>query len=139
VIAVLSRIPHPSDRRWLVWILLLALAQALDVLTTRLDIGRGALEGNAMAAGILETGGFWRFLVVKFSLVAAMATAVVLVVRYSAAYPGPRASIAGKVVWRGLQLCVVVLALTGLHNVLVLASIQGWPTPTLLVVLPTAT
>src|SRR5439155_17097952 len=108
----------------------------IDVLTTRVDFARGALEGNAMAAHVLTRAGFFGLLVVKLSLVAAMAAAMLLVHRYGQAHPGPRARFAQRVVWLGLQICVVVLALTGLHNVLVLASLQGWSAPILLTLLP---
>jgi len=137
VIAVLSRLPraHPNPQ-WLIWIALLTLTQLTDVLTTKVDIVRGAAEANAITGNVLESRGYIGLLLVKFALVAAMAGAVVLVRAYSREHPGPRARLAQSVVWRGLQLCVVVLALTGLHNVLVLASMQGWSTPTLLTTLP---
>lgn len=134
---MLSRLPR-SQRRpfWLLWIALLALTQLVDVLTTKVDIGRGALEGNAVAATVLGSHGYIGLLIVKFALVGAMAGAVVLVHAYKREHPGRRADMAQRVVWHGLQFCVVVLALTGLHNVLVLASMQGWATPPLLAALP---
>lgn len=134
---MLSRLPR-SQRRpfWLLWIALLALTQLVDVLTTKVDIGHGAMEGNAVAATVLGSHGYIGLLVVKFALVAAMAAAVVLVHAYKRDHPGRRAEVAQRVVWHGLQICVVVLALTGLHNVLVLASMQGWATPPLLAALP---
>ena len=137
VIAVLSALPaRQRSPRWLLWIALLALMQLVDVLTTKVDIVRGAMEGNAVAATVLQSRGYVGLLLVKFALVAAMAGAVVLVHAYARAHPGRRARLAQRVVWHGLQLCVVVLALTGLHNVLVLASLQGWSTPPLLTTLP---
>ncbi len=123
---------------WLLWIAMLALTQLLDVLTTKVDIVQGAVEGNAITATVLDGHGYLGLLAVKLALVAAMAGAILLVRAYSRQHPGRRAQMAQKVVWRGLQLCVVVLALTGLHNVLVLASLQGWSAPTLLTMLPLA-
>ena len=132
-----SRLPRSRRRPfWLLWIALLALTQLVDVLTTKVDIVRGAMEGNAVAATVLASGGYGELLVVKFALVAAMAGAVMLVHAYAREHPGRRAELAQRVVWHGLQICVVVLALTGLHNVLVLASMQGWATPPLLAALP---
>lgn len=134
---MLSRLPRGRrGPHWTVWIALLALAQLVDVLSTNVDIVKGAMEGNAVAATVLDSRGYVGLLVVKLALVAAMAGAVALVHAYSREHPGPRARIAQRVVWYGLQLCVVVLALTGLHNVLVLASLQGWSAPPLLTTLP---
>src|SRR5205807_5943843 len=101
----------------------LASTQLVDVLTTKVDILRGAYEANTFAATVLESHGYIGLLLLKLALVAAMAGAVVLVLAYAREHPGPRARLAQTVVWRGLQLCVVALALTGLHNVLVLASL----------------
>ncbi|HEX6489653.1 MAG TPA: hypothetical protein VF137_12380 [Candidatus Dormibacteraeota bacterium] len=106
------------------------------MLTTRVDIGRGALEGNVVAAHVLAVNGFVGLLFVKLALVAVMAAAILLAIRYADDHPGRRASLVQGVVWRGLQLCVLVLFVTGLHNVLVLAALQGWNTPTLLTTLP---
>lgn len=134
---MLSFLPRQRARpHWWVWVALLALTQLVDVLTTKVDIVQGAIEGNAVAAGVLASRGYIGLLVVKFALVGAMGAAVLLARSYARAHPGRRAWLAQRVVWHGLQLCVVVLALTGLHNVLVLASMQGWSTPPLLTALP---
>jgi hypothetical protein len=134
---MLSSRARPNPRpRWWIWLALLGLTQLVDVLTTRVDILRGAIEANAVAANVLHLRGYVGLLIVKLALVGAMAGAVALVHAYAREHPGPRAKLAERVVWHGLQLCVVVLALTGLHNVLVLASLQGWSTPPLLTALP---
>ena len=126
---MLSRIGLSGDRPWLVWIALLASSQVADLLTTRVDLSRGALEANATVAGLLHMGGFALVLFVKLAMVLAMALIVLLVHRYTGAQPGPRGRMVRGVVWRGLQLCVVVLTLTDLNNIVVLAQMQGWPAP----------
>jgi hypothetical protein len=134
---MLSSLSNPRrPPRWWLWLALLGLTQVVDVLSTRVDILRGAMEANVVAANVLQLRGYVGLLIVKLALVAAMGGAVALVHAYSREHPGPRARVAERVVWHGLQLCVVVLALTGLHNVLVLASLQGWSTPPLLTALP---
>ena len=118
------------------WIILLAGGQFADLLTTRIDMARGAIEGNWMTAALLDAGGMPLLLIVKVLLVAAMAVAVAIVSLYGASHPGSKARLATQVVWRGLQLCVVVLAATSLHNVIVLAEIQGWAPAGVLSALP---
>jgi len=133
---MLSRIGLAADRPWLIWILLLASGQAADLATTRVDISRGAMEANATVAHLLGVGGFPLVLLVKLAMVLAMGLVILLVQRYTAAEPGGRGRLARTVVWRGLQLCVVVLTITALHNVVVLAQLQGWPAPDVLTALP---
>lgn len=133
---MLSRLGLSADRPWLIWILLLASGQAADLATTRVDISRGALEANATVAHLLHTGGFPLVLLVKLSMVVAMSLIVLMVHRYTGSEPGARGRTARTIVWRGLQLCVVVLTVTALHNVVVLAQLQGWPAPNILTALP---
>ena len=108
------------------WVILLAGGQFADLLTTRIDMARGGIEGNWMTAALLDAGGMPLLLVVKCLLVGAMAVAVTIVSLYAASHPGDRSRLASLMVWRGLQLCVIVLAATSLHNVVVLAELQGW-------------
>lgn len=98
------------------WVVLLALGQIADLVTTQAAMARGALEGNIVAAVIMGVGGLGLLWVVKTSLVLAMAAAVFLVRRYWDSTRDHRAAVAGTLVWRGLQLCVLVLAFTAIHN-----------------------
>jgi hypothetical protein len=107
-----------------IWVLLLALGQLADLLTTQVAMARGAVEANQVAAGLLATGGLGLLWVIKFSLVVAM-TAAVLLVRRCWSVPERRAAVAGALVWRGLQLCVVVLAMTAVHNLSVIGLLPG--------------
>jgi hypothetical protein len=117
-------------------VLLLAAGQAADLLTTRVDMSQGAIEGNSLAAALMSSGGLRLLMLVKVLLVAAMAVALFFLSVYTTSHPGARARLARQVVWRGLQLCVIVLAATALHNVVVLAELQGWTPPGLLSALP---
>lgn len=128
---MLSRWRRATDRPWLIWILLLACGQAADLATTRVDLSFGALEGNATVANLMHAGGLPLVSAVKLLMVLAMAVIVAMVLRHTASDDG-KAVLVRKVVWRGLQFCVFVLMATDVHNVLVLAAIQGWPAPGLL-------
>jgi Domain of unknown function (DUF5658) len=114
-----------SANRMFVWITLLALAQVADLVTTQAAMARGGVEANAVAAVLLTLGGIPLLWAVKSALVAAMATAVWLVLHYWSNTRDVRWAFAGSVVWRGLQLCVMVLALTALHNLTVLGQLNS--------------
>ena len=87
-------------------------------------MSRGALEGNVVAAVIMGVGGLGLLWVVKGTLVFAMAAAVYLVRRYWDSARDQRAVVAGTLVWRGLQLCVLVLAFTAVHNFSVITQMM---------------
>ena len=116
----------PSTERVLGWIGLLTLAQLADILTTRLDMNFGAVEGNQIAARLLEQGGLWYLWLVKLLLVAALIAVALLIRSYRNHNPGPRSDIAQLLLWRGVQLCVVVLAATAVYNFALLGQITGW-------------
>ena len=123
--AAITRGGHPlGGARIALWMLMLGLGQLADLLTTQAAMARGAVEANSVAAGLLNTGGLGLLWAVKASLVLAMGLAVLLVRRY---WLGPerRGRVAGSLVWRGLQLSVVVLALTSVHNLSVIGLLPG--------------
>ncbi|HEY8642929.1 MAG TPA: hypothetical protein VIO84_09190 [Candidatus Dormibacteraeota bacterium] len=122
--AVITQTRSLRGSRIAVWVLLLALGQLADLLTTQAAMARGAIEANSVAAGLLAAGGLGLLWVVKGSLVVAM-TAAVLLVRRCWAAPERRAAVAGALVWRGLQLCVAVLAITAMHNLSVIGLLPG--------------
>lgn len=105
------------------WVSLLALGQIADLVTTQAAMARGGIEANQVAATLLTLGGLGLLWFVKGLLVIAMAASAVLVRRYWADSHDPRWAFAGSLVWRGLQLCVVVLALTALHNFTVIGQL----------------
>ena len=121
---------HPTTRRPLsqttraaIWIGLLAAGQVADVVTTYVAMSRGAMEGNRLAATLLDLGGIQLLAVVKLVLVVSMAAAVWMVVRYRERESHGRSALAAELVWRGVQLCVIVLAVTALHNLSVIQDI----------------
>jgi hypothetical protein len=122
--AVIIRGRSLRGQRIAIWVLLLALGQLADLLTTQAAMARGAIESNSVAAGLLAAGGLGLLWLIKGSLVVAMTAAMLLVRRYWAA-PERRAAFAGALVWRGLQLCVVVLAVTAIHNLSVIGLLPG--------------
>lgn len=117
----------PSQRFVGIWIGLLALAQVADLVTTQVDMAHGGMEANQFAAALIDKGGLSLLWLVKLALVAAMAGSALLVRRYwlRSAMADPRAAVAQAVIWRCTQVCVVVLALTALHNFQVLTEIRG--------------
>jgi hypothetical protein len=124
----MAAIPKPrtiSLRRLVAWISLLALSEIADLLTTQAAMARGGIEANRVTAGLIAIGGLGLLWLVKGLLVAAMAGAVWIVGRCWSESHDQRWAVAGSVVWRGLQLCVVVLALTALHNLSVLRQLNS--------------
>ena len=117
--------PTTTTRRpvW-AWIGLLGLAQLADLLTTQADMARGGVEANWVAAGLLAVGGLGLLWVVKLGLVAAMGTAALLTARYRGTeQDGLPAGLVEALVWRGIQVCVVVLAVTAVHNAMILGQL----------------
>jgi hypothetical protein len=123
--AIIQKNP-PTTERILGWIGLLTLAQLADLLTTHLDMNFGAVEGNQIAATLLREGGLWYLWFVKLLLVIALIAVALLIQRYRDQSPGPRSDLAQLLLWRGVQLCVLVLAGTALYNFALLGEITGW-------------
>jgi hypothetical protein len=121
--AAISRTGVVPMPRIALWVALLGLGQVADLLTTQAAMARGAIEANQVAAGLLVAGGLPLLWVIKACLVAAMAVAVLLVRHHWLA--GRRGALAAVVVWRGLQLCVFVLAFTAIHNLGVIGLLPG--------------
>ena len=118
-----ERSSTPTNRRLVIWVGLLALAQLADIVTTGVDMSVGGVEANRIAANLLMTGGLALLSLIKFGLVAAMALAAILARRFWLCHRDRRAEFVQVVVWRGLQVCVLVLGLTAVHNVAVLTQI----------------
>ncbi len=116
---------RPSSGQVAAWVLLLALAQLADLLTTQAAMERGAVEGNAVAAFLLSTGGPGLLGLAKYLLVVAMALAAWTATGRWEAAPDPRWAVAGALVWRGLQVCVVVVGLAAIHNLAVIRVLPG--------------
>src|SRR5512135_411042 len=63
-------------------LLLFAMLNALDVLTTRLGLAIGIPEGNPIPAAIIASEGFETFVLVKFALVLLVCAAPLLLPRF---------------------------------------------------------
>ena len=113
----------PTTRLLRTWILLLALAQVADVVTTGVDMAHGGIEANRLVSTLLGIGGLWLVFALKLMLVAAMGVAVILLRRFAASQPSLQARAAHAFVWRALQLSVVGLVLVAIHNTALLAQI----------------
>ncbi|HVD02108.1 MAG TPA: DUF5658 family protein [Candidatus Dormibacteraeota bacterium] len=114
----------PASRLFSIWIVLLAAAQVADVLTTGVDISRGGVEANRLVSTLLEVGGLGLVAALKLLLVAAMALACLLLQRYANVHSSFQARAAHAFVWRALQLSVVGLVLTAVHNTALLIEIS---------------
>jgi sterol desaturase/sphingolipid hydroxylase (fatty acid hydroxylase superfamily) len=119
-----TRSGSSSNSRVAAWVVILGLAQLADLATTQVAMSRGAIEGNQVAAFLIAVGGLGLLWFVKASLVAAMAIAVWLVTECRKQSPTRRWVFASSLVWRGLQVCVLVLALTAIHNLTVIGAIE---------------
>lgn len=108
----------------MIWILLLAGAQAADVLTTAVDMARGGIEANLVVVHLLGLGGMGLVIACKLALVAAIALAVLLLQRLAWRQPMRSVMAAQRMVWRGLQTAVLGLLLVAGHNAVLLYQIS---------------
>lgn len=115
---------HAGFRSSLVWISLLAAIEAMDVLTT--DVGRahGAVESMPISAAVMAEGGMALFIVVKLSLVAAGATAVLLAALW-VRNDRPGAGWVYAFTLSAIRVTTVALAIVALHNAMLLQSLSG--------------
>ncbi|MGH7778019.1 MAG: DUF5658 family protein [Candidatus Dormibacterales bacterium] len=105
------------------WLALLAAVELADAITTGSGMAHGDLEANRVVATLLAWGGLGALYATKVGLVAVLGVAALLVRRHAERHPGPRASFAGLLVWRGTQACVIVLGLIVLHNIYLLTPL----------------
>jgi len=118
-----ARFRVPSYRVLATWVLLLAGAQLADVVTTGADLALGGVEANRIVADLISVGGLGLVFGLKLLLVAAMATACVVLKRYADSHPTLQARAAHAFVWRVIQVSVLGLILVAVHNTAVLAQI----------------
>jgi len=107
-----------------VWISLLGAIEAMDILTTDIGRGLGAVESMPISAAVMNQGGMALFIVVKLALVAAGAVAVLLAALWvKNGRPG-----AGSVYFftlSSIRVTSVALAIVSLHNAVLLQSLAG--------------
>jgi hypothetical protein len=111
-------------RSSLVWVSLLAVIEAMDILTT--DVGRahGAVESMPISAAVMNEGGMALFIFVKLALVLAGATAVVLALLW-VRKGRPGAGWVYVFTLSAIRVTTVALAIVALHNAVLLQSLSG--------------
>jgi hypothetical protein len=109
------------ERRQLVWLLLLYLAQFDDVLTTSFGLRHGTVEGNVLLAGLIMGGGsgIVQFWVLKLLVTTAMCLTIILVTKFAEARPGRHGELLRTVAWRGNQVAVFALTVVAINNLVV--------------------
>ena len=109
-------------RLGLIWVGLFATAEAMDVLTTWVGQTRGTVESMPVSIAIMNDGGVALFIFVKFTLVFAIAVAILLTFLWSRR--GRRS--AGKVYTYILlmtRITTATLTVVALHNAELLQSL----------------
>lgn len=114
-----------SGRLLMIWVGLLGAAQIADLITTEVDRVAGGIETNQFAEFVLSVGGAGLFLALKLMVVAGMAVAVIVALRFRRNHPGQRAERCLEVVARTLQGSVVLLTVTAVGNAHVAAQIAA--------------
>src|SRR5260370_30085265 len=106
------------------WISLLAAIEAMDILTTEVGRARGAVESMPISAAVMNEGGMALFIVVKFALVAAGATAVLLALLW-VRKGRPGAGWVYVFTLSAIRATTAALAIVALHNAVLLQSLSG--------------
>jgi hypothetical protein len=115
---------HVTNRATVVWIALLGAIEFTDVLTTAIGRAKGAIESMPISAAVMNEGGMVLFVVVKLGLVAAVAMAVLLALRWMhSGRPGAGALYAFTLY--SIRVATVALAIVSLHNAMLLQSLQA--------------
>jgi len=113
-----------TNRASLVWITLLAAIEFTDILTTAIGRAHGAIESMPISAAVMNQGGFVLFIVVKVSLVAAVAVAVLLALRWMRS-GRPGAGALYTFTLTSIRVATVALAIVSLHNAVLLQSLKA--------------
>ncbi len=113
-----------TNRATLVWITLLGAIEFTDILTTGIGRAAGAIESMPISAAVMDEGGLLLFIVVKAALVAAVAIAVLLALRWMRT-GRPGASTLYAFTLSSIRVATVALAIVSLHNAMLLQSLQA--------------
>jgi len=113
-----------TNRASLLWILLLGAIEFTDILTTAIGRAHGAIESMPISAAVMNQGGLVLFIVVKVSLVAAVAVAVLLALRWMR-HGRPGADTLYTFTLSSIRVATVALAIVSLHNAVLLQSLQA--------------
>jgi hypothetical protein len=113
-----------GQRASITWIVLLAAIEFTDILTTAIGHAEGAVEAMPVSAAVIASGGITMFVVVKLALVVAVATAIVLALRWTERGTPGAHTLFTFTLW-SVRVATVALALVSLHNAVLLTSLQA--------------
>jgi len=113
-----------TNRFTFLWIMLLSAIEFTDILTTAVGRAHGAIESMPMSAAVMEQGGMVLFIVVKLALVAAVAVAVLLALRWMR-HGRPGAGALYAFTLSSIRVATVALAIVSLHNAVLLQSLRA--------------
>ena len=113
-----------TNRFTFLWIILLSAIEFTDILTTAVGRAHGAIESMPISAAVMEEGGMVLFIVVKIALVAAVAVAVLLALRWMQ-HGRPGASALYAFTLSSIRVATVALAIVSLHNAVLLQSLRA--------------
>lgn len=117
------RLGRVSQRLLGVWIAMLLLAEADDVYTTAADLKRGGIEGNQLAAEILNLGGPQLLALVDFCIVLTIAVIALLAVRLRDKRPTLSSRLLVELVYRGIQMGVLLRLVNATANLVILTRL----------------
>jgi len=113
-----------TNRFTFLWIILLSAIEFTDILTTAVGRAHGAIESMPMSAAVMEQGGMVLFIAIKLALVAAVAVAVLLALRWMR-NGRPGASALYTFTLSSIRVATVALAIVSLHNAVLLQSLRA--------------
>lgn len=105
------------------WGTLLGVGQLLDVATTGIDRGRGAVESVPATAAVLVAGGLTRLALLKLLLVIAAAVALAITLRWGRRRA--EAMVVHRFVLNACRILAVVVLLVSLNNAVLLGTLSG--------------
>jgi hypothetical protein len=105
-----------------IWLVLFALSQSTDAVTTAIDRSRGAIEAMPASAWLLASGGPVRFWTLKLLLVVAIGAALLLATRWLRR-DVPGAARLYRLVLLATQIGTVIAAVVSLQNALLASTL----------------
>ncbi len=108
------------------WLAMLAMVQFMDVLTSRLGMASGGIEGDRFSAELMSLGGIQFFWLAKTCVLLVVLAVMVTVDRVALRAGTPTSRLASLLLWRAIQVCTVVLLVVVAHNLGVIGVQQGW-------------
>ena len=113
-----------GHRSSITWIALLGVIEFTDILTTAIGHSKGAVEAMPVSAAVIASGGIVLFIVVKMALVIAVATAIILALRWTERGTPGASTLYTFTLW-SVRVATVALALVSLHNAVLLTTLQA--------------